>query len=130
MGTRYMCAIPKTLMTPYHKKFGFVIGVTKLLDAANVTFHDLPYIQRHKIERANNLYYTYYLRACTSKNCERYHVSGRELPESLCTKIRQKLEFDVRFMSNNNAPANTPNTTPPGEGAGGAGLSRDRGGPG
>jgi len=47
LGTRYMCAIPKTLMTPYHKKFGFVIGVTKLLDAANVTFHDLPYIQRH-----------------------------------------------------------------------------------
>ena len=83
----------KQFMTPYYQKFGSRVNVTGLIQAANVTYRELPYLNRYIRGGQNMLCYNHLLGRCLfGQQCMRFegHADKRDIPDDFadaCVRV-------------------------------------------
>lgn len=89
----HVCDRIKQFMTPYYRKFGGRVNVTRVLEAGGITHRNLPYLNRYVRGGQNMLCYNHLLGRCNfGPQCARYegHIDGRDVPNDFadaCVRV-------------------------------------------
>ena len=86
------------MMAPYWEKFGGKVRFNQILEAADMTFNNLPAMNKHMIDGRNRLCWLGVLGACTAKDCKFVHEKGCDLDEGLIDELISKIDKGVCWV--------------------------------